>query len=439
MKENEEMINNLPEDQRFEQHPAAQEVCEACAEESVDAATEKAPSLEEELSCAARNYSGPCKKTSIGGQALLEGIMMRGPQKTAMAVRRPDGGIELEYLDPKSIKDKSKILSAPIIRGVVGYVESMLFGYKALMRSAELSFDEEAESKDEEQKCEIPDDVTETVTEPQNIETAEECPKADASHELPEAEEPAEKAACGQQEADDVVSAEPVKDTENEKKESGEIGKGTMTVIGILGVVLGVGLAIFLFMWLPAVLFDLFNGITEYDFTRFKGLFENTLKIFLLVGYMAAVSLMKDIRRTFMYHGAEHKTIACYEAGKPLTVENCRQMRRYHPRCGTSFLILMLLLSILVSTLIIFVFPGLAKHRLLWVAIKILLIPVVCGLGYELIKFCGRHDNLLTRIISAPGMWLQRLTTKEPTDRMLEVAIFALTAVIPERDQEDKW
>ena len=438
MKENEEMINNLPEEQLPEQQPAAEEVRKACTGESVDAAAEKAPSLEEELSCAARNYSGPCKKTSIGGQALLEGIMMRGPKKTAMAVRRPDGGIELEYLDPKSIKDKSKILSAPIIRGVVGYVESMLFGYKALMRSAELSFDEEAESRDEKQSCETSDGVTETVTEPQAEETAKECLEADAACELSEAAESAEKAACEHQEAD-AVPAEPAKETEKEKKDSGEIGKGTMTLIGILGVVLAVGLAIFLFMWLPAVLFDLFNGITEYDFTRFKGLFENTLKILLLVGYMAAVSLMKDIRRTFMYHGAEHKTIACYEAGKPLTVENCRQMRRYHPRCGTSFLILMLLLSILVSTLIILVFPGLADHRLLWVAIKILLIPVVCGLGYELIKFCGRHDNLLTRIISAPGMWLQRLTTKEPTDKMLEVAIFALTAVIPERDQEDKW
>ncbi|MBQ4082225.1 MAG: DUF1385 domain-containing protein [Clostridia bacterium] len=341
--------------------------------------------------------SKQCKKTSIGGQALIEGIMMRGPRRTMMAVRHLDGHIVTEEIHQKPADSRPKILRLPIIRGVIGYIDSMIFGYKALMRSADLSGF--AETEEESKK------------------------KEPVSQELPQADE---------------LPAEP-KAQEETKEEAKKENNALLSVIMVIGTVLGVALALFLFLWLPAWIFDLVKGLVSADITRFKGLFENVLKILILVGYMAAVSLMKDIRRTFMYHGAEHKTIACYEAGLELTVENCRTQRRFHPRCGTSFLILMLLVSILTSTLLILCFPSLAHHRLLWVAIKLLLIPLVCGLGYELIKFCGRHDNLFTRIISAPGMWLQRLTTKEPTDDMLEIAICAMTAVIPENKEEDQW
>lgn len=389
----------------------------------------------------------PCKKTSIGGQALIEGIMMRGPHRTMMAVRDTHGTINLEEIHQKPADSRPKILRLPIIRGVLGYVDSLVFGYKALMRSADLSgmteLEEEEETRKKAEKAakkearrgkepaqETPDTP---LTETEVIETV--------PQEVTEDPAPAEPT----EDAEPTETAEPTKAVQEiaeapapaDKKEKDD--SALMTVIVIIGTVLGIGLAFFLFLWLPAFLFDLFNKATVYDFTRFKGLLENLLKILILVGYMASVSLMKDIRRTFMYHGAEHKTIACYEAGLPLTVENCRVQRRFHPRCGTSFLILMLLVSILVSTLLIFCFPALAAHRMLWILIKFLLIPLICGLGYELIKFCGRHDNLLTRIISAPGMWLQRLTTKEPTDDMLEVAICAMEAVIPENTEDDKW
>ena len=153
------------------------------------------------------------------------------------------------------------------------------------------------------------------------------------------------------------------------------------------------------------------------------------MKMGIFIGYLALVSLMKDIKRVFMYHGAEHKSIFCYEAGEELTVENVRKQRRFHPRCGTSFMILMLIVSIIVAAILSIAFPILTKYTAVWVAIKILMLPIICGLGYELIRFCGRHDNILTKIISAPGMWLQRLTTKEPDDSMIQVAIAAVEEV----------
>ncbi|MBQ2319010.1 MAG: DUF1385 domain-containing protein, partial [Clostridia bacterium] len=155
--------------------------------------------------------------------------------------------------------------------------------------------------------------------------------------------------------------------------------------------------------------------------------------------YVAIVSQMKDIKRVFMYHGAEHKTIFCYEHGKELTVENVRTERRFHPRCGTSFLILMLIVSIVFYSIIAKIFPSIAANRFIWMTLKIVCLPIIVGLGYELIKLCGRHDNFFTRIIAAPGVWVQRLTTKEPDDSMIEVAITAMSAVIPENDEDDKW
>ena len=191
-----------------------------------------------------------------------------------------------------------------------------------------------------------------------------------------------------------------------------------------------------LFVALPTFLYSLLAKFVPFlsEDNRFlKSLFEGILKVLILVGYLAAVSLMKDIRRTFMYHGGEHKTIFCYEQGLPLTVENVRAQRRFHPRCGTSFLILMILISILISMLIPAGIPPYLR-----VIIKLCLLPLIMGIGYELIKLAGKHDNLLTRILSAPGLWLQRITVLEPDDDMIECAIMAMNEVIP-NDESDNW
>ena len=215
-----------------------------------------------------------------------------------------------------------------------------------------------------------------------------------------------------------------------------------MTLMMIGSVIIAVGLAIGLFFWLPSFLYELlskhvtfFNQPDRFVNSLMKSVFEGVFKIILLVGYMSLVSLMKEIRRTFMYHGAEHKTIFCYEAGLELTVENVRKQGRFHPRCGTSFLILMLLVSIFISFFIDPISIAIMQNTLppLWRALlKIALLPITMGIGYELIRFAGRHDNFITRIISAPGMWLQHITVLEPTDDMIECAIAAVKEVIPD-------
>jgi uncharacterized protein YqhQ len=221
-----------------------------------------------------------------------------------------------------------------------------------------------------------------------------------------------------------------------------------MTVTMVASVVLAFAIAVGLFILVPTWLFELtsrvvpfFKGENVAVNSLWKSAFEGVVRIILIVGYMASVALMKDIRRTFMYHGAEHKTIFCYEAGLELTVENVRAQRRFHPRCGTSFLILMLLVSIFISFFIdpiSVLISGRALPMLLRAGVKLLLLPLVVGIGYELIKFAGRHDNLLTRIISLPGVWLQHITVFEPTDDMIECAIMAVKEVIP-NDDSDKW
>ena len=304
------------------------------------------------------------KYTSIGGQALIEGIMMRGNDKTAMAVRRPDGEIEIRYLNFTPIARKYKFLGLPIIRGVVNYIESMIWGYRSLMLSADIS---------------------------------------------------------------------------GFAQEDGEKPSNTaMAVIMSVASVLAVVLSVFLFMYLPALIFDGINYLFSNTLTPLAALFEGILRLVILVFYMFSVSKMPDIKRVFQYHGAEHKTIFCYEAKEDLTVENARKQKRLHPRCGTSFLILMILVSILISSAIAILFPALRQIRILWVLIKLLLIPLICGLGYELIKICGRYDNIVTRIISAPGQWLQKITTEEPNDDMLEIAIAALKAVLPQENTENE-
>lgn len=327
------------------------------------------------------------KKTSIGGQALIEGIMMKGPYKTSMAARKKDGSIELVDVQEKHLKDKYKIFGLPLIRGMVNLIEAMVTGYKTMMQSADISGFADVEEEEPKQSEQVADAEAETETVNEN------------------------------------VPQEPVE----EKKESLLTG-AVMTV----GAVLGVALAIVLFMWLPSLIFKGVAYISPVDLTYFKGLIEGVVKIAIFVGYIAIVAFEKDIKRVFQYHGAEHKTIFCYESGEELTVENVRKQTRFHPRCGTSFMFLMLAVGILISSILVVVLPEfIISRNYIWVPIKILLLPITCGIGYELIKFCGRHDNILTRIIAAPGLWVQRLTTKEPDDSMIEIAIAAVKEVIP--------
>jgi uncharacterized protein YqhQ len=380
-------------------------------------------------------------KTSIGGQALIEGIMMRGPVRTAMTVRRPDGTTVTEVTDTVTVARGIK--KVPVLRGIFAFAESMIQGYKSLMRSAELAFPEDTPEA-------VQDGGQAAGAEP----TAEDeqtgtAPAAEAAADIkaePSAESEAEAAADIKAEADSVTdaapAAEPAPGPEAEKKKeketSGALTSGQMTAVMIIGVVLGFALAIFLFKFLPEsiyqLLLKLFPGMdgNTYGHSLLRAALTGLLKVMILVGYMAAVSLMKDIRRTFSYHGAEHKTIFCYEKGLELTVDNVRAQRRFHPRCGTSFLILSVLVSIFVT---MFIPAKLVDNNLLNVlartGIGLLLLPITMGLGYELIRLAGRHDNAFMRVVSAPGMWLQRITTREPDDGMIECAIASIKEVIP--------
>ena len=420
------------------------------------------------------------RKTSIGGQALMEGIMMRGPRKSAMAVRNPQGSIVVEEFETKGAQ-RPAICRWPVIRGIFGYIDSMAVGYRCLMRSAEIAGLEDVveESPRKKKKREAreaaaaaaagaapiarpgetgagapqadstaenarPADAAEST---QPAGTAENARPADAMEEntTSGAAESAQQDGAGTVAGGASAAARAAAAAEGEKKLPAWVMTAMMIGSGVLAVALAVGL----FIVLPSLLFDLLamafpylkdTGSAALN-SLFKSGFEGIVKVLLLVGYMAAISLMKDIRRTFMFHGAEHKTIFCYEAGLELTVENVRRQRRFHPRCGTSFLILMVLVSIFISFFIDPVTILISGHTLptVWrYLVRLLLIPLVVGLGYELIKYAGRHSNLLTRIVSAPGMWLQHLTVFEPTDDMIECAIAAVTPVIPE-DGSDRW
>ncbi len=317
-----------------------------------------------------------CKYTSIGGQALIEGIMMKSPEKTALAVRTPESTIDITYLEYKSLREKYKILKLPVIRGIVSFVESLIQGYKAMMLSADKS----------------------------------------GFTDLDEASAPEEK-------------------SEAEKKKESVF----VNIAMLVGTVLGVLLAVVLFMYLPRLCVEGLEWLAGGEFPKLaRSAIEQALKLGVFVLYVWGVSFMKDIKRVFMYHGAEHKTIFCYEKGLPLTVENVRLQKRFHPRCGTSFMILMILISVIISTVIQMIFPTVYNIQWLWVIAKILMLPLVCGIGFEVLKACGKYDNIITRIISAPGMWLQRITTKEPEDGMIEIAIAALKACEPENPDVDR-
>ena len=377
------------------------------------------------------------RKTSIGGQALMEGIMMRGPKKTAIAVRNTKGEIVVEKSETK-MSNRSKFFKLPIIRGVFGFIDSMTMGYKALMRSAELSGLEdivEESPKKKKKREEAEAKAAETVTVQADVETLdEELVAPDVTEET----------------AAETVE-EPVAETKEEKKEEKEekklpawVASAMMVVTTIAGFALAIGLFVFLptqlFEWIklaiPALETD--NIIAN---SAIKSGVEGLVRILLLLGYMSLVLLMKDIRRTFMYHGAEHKSIFCYEAGLELTVENVRKQRRFHPRCGSSFLVLMVIVSVVISFFIdpiSILISGETLPTVLRFGVKILLLPVVVGIGYELIKLAGRYDNWLTRLISLPGVWFQHITVFEPTDDMIECAIAALKPVIPQ-DGSDEW
>lgn len=318
----------------------------------------------------------PSRLGKVGGQAVLEGVMMKAGTRTVTTCRKEDGSICVHDDTFVSVRQKHKILNIPILRGVINFVEMMILSFRTLSISAEaLELDDE---KDKQKKAE---------------------------------------------------------------------GKKTTTdLVMIIGMVLGVALAIGLFILLPGLVSDLVSylvyRIGSYEINEtLKAVIEGASKVIIFIAYLALVSLMPDIKRTFMYHGAEHKAIFCYEQGLPLTVENVRMQKRFHPRCGTSFLILMLLVGIFVSFFIdplFYLIFGFTPITVIRVLIKLLLLPIIVGIGYELIKIAGRHDNLFTRIISAPGVWLQHITTKEPDDDMIECAIAALEVVIPENDS-DKW
>ena len=315
---------------------------------------------------------------SVGGQALIEGIMMQGPKGAAMSVRLPDGTIETEELEVKHIRDKFKPAGWPLIRGVFNMIESLLFGFKCMEKSAE--------------KIGLDDD-----TDPENM-------------------------------------------SKLDKWISDHFGPKMMAVVTGISLVLGVALAFGLFFYLPTFLVDVVDKyLIKPDFATFHPLFEGLMRMIIFVAYIWIVSKVPDIKRVFMYHGAEHKSIFCYESGLPLTVENVKKQKRFHPRCGTSFIFVILIISILISSALVVAFPALSadENRILLMAIKILIVPLTVGIGYEFIRYAGKHDNIFVKILAAPGLWMQRLTTNEPTDDIIEVGIESLKAVLDDVESDN--
>lgn len=313
--------------------------------------------------------------TSIGGQAILEGVMMRGPFKTAMAVRKSDGEIECR-VDENGTKTRCRFLRLPVIRGCVNFIDSLVIGMKALMFSAEfvdLEDDEPAESK-------------------------------------------------------------------FDKWLEDKLGDKIKDIVIYAAIAISLVLSVGLFILLPTALTRgaewLLSLVPSAAFAQsrvFTGVCEGVVRMAIFIGYLALVSQMSDIRRVFEYHGAEHKTIACYEGGDELTCENIRKYTRFHPRCGTSFLLFVMIISIILFSLL----PrtGIFVRMLM----RLALLPVVAGLSYEVIKLAGRHQGGIIGALTKPGLWLQKLTTREPDDSQIEVAIASMKAVIPDNKEDDRW
>ena len=320
-------------------------------------------------------------KTTIGGQALIEGIMMRGPDKDAIVVRTKED-LHIETMPRKKNPPKSW-KNLPFIRGIFNFFDAQVVGIKALLRSADLAPEE--------------------------------------------------------------MQEEPSKfDRWLEKKLGNEVFQ--KAIVGI-AMFMGLGLSVVLFFLLPMIIGGLFDRWITSNLG--VNLIEGLIRMVIFLGYMLLISRMEEMRRVFSYHGAEHKTIRCYEAGLPLTVENVRVQTRLHPRCGTSFLLVVMVISILVfsvaSSALLAAVPALETirgsfgYRLLMIVFKLLLLPLVVGITYEINRWAGRNDNGITRILTAPGMWLQNFTTNEPDDSMIEVGIAAVEAVLPEQEGADRW
>ena len=316
-----------------------------------------------------------CKVTSIGGQALMEGIMMRGPLKSTVAVRKADGTIELEEIKPLDWGKKHKILRLPLIRGVVNMIDSLVTGEKALMMSADKALEDAGEEEGEPSKL----------------------------------------------------------DQWLDK----HFGDKIVNIIMTISTVIAVAFCIAVFYFVPTWLFRMSSEALTFMKEPVMGIptfwqsaYEGIVRVILFLIYMSICTLNKDIKRVFQYHGAEHKTIFCYEKGLELTVENVRKQIRFQPRCGTSFLVLMLIVGIVIGLFI----P--INHPVIRPIVKFCLLPVTVGVGYELIRLCARNDNFFTRMIAAPGVWMQHITTKEPEDDMIEVAIKAMEDVIPENGED---
>ncbi len=307
----------------------------------------------------------------VGGQAVLEGVMMKAGERTVTTCKKEDGTIVVNDDKFVSIRKKYKFLNAPILRGVVNFVEMMILSFKTLSVSAE---------------------------------------------------------------ALDI-------DDENDKKKKEEGKKTTTDIVMAIGLVLGVLLAVGLFIVLPGLVSDFVEYLVE-RFSNFdvgetlKAVIEGVAKVIIFITYLALVALMPDIKRTFMYHGAEHKSIACFEAGAELTPENAKNYTRFHPRCGTSFMFVMIFIGIIVGIILNNIFPDM--NRFLLSAIRILILPLVVGIGYEFIMFAGKHDNMVTRALSAPGLWMQKITTREPTLDMLEIAIISIKCALRDEFPEFK-
>ncbi len=310
-----------------------------------------------------KNSNLSCRLGTVGGQAVLEGVMMKSKDLVALSVRGTDGKITTEVKPFKSIRAKYKFLNIPVVRGIVNFVETMILSFKTLNRSADMLGIEEEETK-------------------------------------------------------------------FEKWLTNKFGKSVTAIASAIGTVLGLLLAVVLFIYLPAQIAEFIKLLT--DNRLILSVTEGIIKIAIFVLYIYLCALIPDMKRVFQYHGAEHKSIFCHEAGLELTPENVKSQSRFHPRCGTSFLFVMMFLGIVTSALIIHL-PVIAR-----VPLKILFLPIVVGVGFEFIKFAGTHNNIFVKIVSAPGLWIQRLTTKEPDLLQIEVAIASLKAALPDIYPEEQ-
>lgn len=328
------------------------------------------------------------KRVRIGGQAVLEGVMMMGPESYALSVRKPNGEIDVSVTPFQTMTAKHKGLDIPIVRGVLNFIESLYVGISTLMKSSVISEEAEEEAVKAEAKAEAKSDLK------SEVKTVAKKTKADKS-------------------------------AVNEKSKEENLTKGDL----ILTLILSLAIAVGVFVLLPAFVANFLYKVTDSDLL--VNLAEGILRMLIFLAYIYAISHMKDIKRTFMYHGAEHKTINCMEAGKELTIENVRGTSRFNKRCGTSFIFVVMIISI-----IVFMF---VNTDLMWLRLlsRLLLIPVIAGVSYEFIRYAGRHENACANALSSPGLWLQRLTTQEPDDDMIEVAIKSVEGVIDWKEYID--